>query len=102
MDNCHHASHSPTPPKIARPPLAQKTIFDKTKLSVDRSIAKTTTYGRKSLFQLDSINQNCAIFTPTSTRLFPFPRGKGLGVSCPAADTVFDPPSPPGGGRRAS
>src|SRR6266852_5268215 len=65
MDNCHDASNSPSSPKIARPPRPAQIIFDGTKLSVDRSRPKTTTYGINHPFQPFSISQNCPTFNPT-------------------------------------
>jgi hypothetical protein len=47
MDNRRHDLDSSDSPKIARPPLSTKTIFDGTKLSVDGRRPKTTTDGRK-------------------------------------------------------
>src|SRR6266851_4926386 len=72
VHNCHHAAHSPAIPKIARPQLPTKTIFDKTKLRLEPRRPKTTTYGRNSPFQLDSINQN-----PT-----PLPPGEVVAPPC--------------------
>src|ERR1700719_2036017 len=89
MTNCHHAPYSPPIPKIAQPPLPTKTIFDKTKLSVDGRQPKTTTYGRKCLFQPLSTAQDCTTSSGTSARLCPFPHGKGLGVRLPRAATFL-------------
>src|SRR5712692_6357153 len=65
MDNCHDAPHSQSSPKIARPPLPTKIIFDGTNPRIEPRRPKTTTYGRKCPFQPDSINQKCATFNPT-------------------------------------
>jgi hypothetical protein len=60
MDNSHNAPHSPASPKIARPPLPAKIIFDGTKLSVEPRRPQTTTYDRNCSFQMFSITQNFA------------------------------------------
>ena len=64
MTNCHRPPHSPASAQIARPRAFRKNIFDETKLSIDVSHPKTTTYGRKSRFQLFSICHNCTTFSP--------------------------------------
>src|SRR6267142_6788763 len=73
-----------------------KNKYDGTKLSVEPSRPKTTTYGRKYPFQLNSISQKRATFSPTSPR----PSMEGLGVRSAATP---DPQSrlSPGRGRRA-
>jgi hypothetical protein len=65
MANCQHVARSPSSPELARLLLPTKTIFDGTKLSVDGRRPKTTTGGRKSSFQLFSIDHKCTIFSPT-------------------------------------
>ena len=63
MANCHRPPRSPAPVKIVRPRAFRKNIFDETKLSIDARHRKTTTYGRKSHFQLFSICHNCTTFS---------------------------------------
>src|SRR5882757_6087479 len=72
MANRQHPPHPSTSPKIARPPLRTKTIFDGTNPRLEPRRSKTTTYGRKCPFQLNSISQKCTTFSPTSPRLSPF------------------------------
>jgi hypothetical protein len=59
MDKCHDAPGSPGSPKIERQPLRAETNFDGTKLPLEPSRPKTTTYGVKLLFHLFSIGQSC-------------------------------------------
>src|ERR1700687_5013224 len=66
MDDHHDAPHSPAFPQIERPLHPTKTIFDKTKLSVEGRRLKTTTYGINRAFRLNSTRQNCAIRDPLS------------------------------------
>src|SRR5713101_6930645 len=78
VHNCHHAAHSPAIPKFARPQLPTKTIFDKTKLRLEPRRPKTTTYGRNSPFQLDSISSELRPFQPHLHAIVPLPsRGRG-------------------------
>src|SRR6266850_8168157 len=57
MHNCHPTPPSPASAELARPPLPSKTIFDGTKLSVERRRPKTTTNGINSPFRLFSMTR---------------------------------------------
>src|SRR5216683_1913478 len=65
MDSRHDAPHSPASPEIASLTHPAKTIFDGTKLRLEPSRRKTTTDGINRRFRLNSMDQNCAIRTPT-------------------------------------
>src|SRR5260370_926265 len=65
----HHIPHPSTSPKIARPRPKQKTIFDGTKLRLEPTDPKTTTYGINCRFRRFSISQNCATFSHLNSRV---------------------------------
>jgi hypothetical protein len=58
MDNRHAIQHLPASVQIAGLELRAKTIFDGTKLRLEPTSSKTTTYGRNCYFQPISIRQN--------------------------------------------
>src|SRR5712671_3721626 len=66
MDIRHVTPHPPNTPKIARPALPTKTIFDKTNPPVDRLRPKTTTYGINCAFRPFSISHKCALSSSIS------------------------------------
>src|ERR1700682_23892 len=83
MDNCHDTRLSPAAPEIARSRFHQKTIFDGTKLSLEPSNPKTTTYGIKCPFRLFSTTQNITTFSPPPRRANPpLPRERACPELC--------------------
>jgi hypothetical protein len=65
MTNCHRPQRSPASAEIARHGAFRKNIFEKTNPRLESRHPKTTTYGRKSRFQLFSNCHNCTTFSPT-------------------------------------
>jgi len=68
MDNRHDAPYSPGSPELGQHYPA-KINFDGTKLRIERSRPKTTTYGMNCYFQADSISQNRAESRPSQPDL---------------------------------